>query len=89
MRSGDLELEKAQIMFKLARKNNWGHKYDRLEHFKRFQNLHQTVKELSNLGWILIYKKSNFTGISLNAHKKTEIIYFIESKMPNVKGMIG
>lgn len=85
----DFELEKAQIMFKLARKNNWGHKYDRLEHFKRFQNLHTIVKELSNIKWILIYKKPNFTGISLNTEFKKEIIEFIESKMPHVKGMIG
>jgi len=33
-------LEKAKIMLVLARrKGNWGEKYDRLEHFKRFQNL--------------------------------------------------
>ena len=40
------DLEKAQIMRKLARKDNWGHKYDRTEHFKRFQNLNKCVKEL-------------------------------------------
>ena len=42
-----LELEKAQIMFKLARKNNWGNCYDRTEHFKRFKNLKEQIKELS------------------------------------------
>lgn len=88
MPRGDLELEKAQIMFKLARKNNWGHKYDRLEHFKRFQNLEMIIKELSKDGWILIYKKPNFTGISLNAQDKKGIIDFIGKKMPHVKGMI-
>ena len=85
----DFELEKAQVMFKLARKNNWGHKYDRLEHFKRFQNLHAIVKDLSNIKWILIYKKSSFVGISLNTEYKKEIVEFIENKMPHVKGMIS
>lgn len=84
----NLELEKAQIMFKLARKNNWGHKYDRLEHFKRFQNLKQIVKELSNKGWLLIYNKPNFTGISLNTKFKKEILSLIENYLPHGKGMI-
>lgn len=83
------ELEKAQVMFKLARKNNWGHKYDRLEHFKRFQHLKEIVKSLSNIGWLIIYNKSNFTGISLNTQYKKEILEFIEKQMPHVKGMIG
>ncbi len=85
----DLELEKAQIMFKLARKTNWGHRYDRLEHFKRFQNLNTIVEELSKIGWILIYNKHNFTEISLNTQNKREILMFIEGKMPHVKGMIN
>jgi len=83
-----LELEKAQIMFKLARKNNWGAKYDRLEHFKRFQNLDKAVKELTKIGWIEIHKKPNYTGISLNTEYKKEIIDFIETKMPHLKGMV-
>ena len=85
----DFELEKAQVMFKLVRKNNWGHKYDRLEHFKRFQNLDYVVKELSKIGWLIIYKKANFTGISLNTQHKKEIIDLIEKEMPHIKGMIG
>ena len=88
MRKEDLSLEKAQIMFKLARKNNWGHKYDRLEHFKRFQNLNELVKELLKIGWILIYNKQNFTGISLNTEYKKEIVEFIEKEMPYIRGMI-
>ena len=71
-----MDLEKAQIMFKLARKNNWGNKYDRTEHFKRFQNLDQAVKELSNIKWLIIHKKSRFLGISLNNSYKREIINF-------------
>ena len=88
MAKEDEELEKAQLLFKLARKNNWGHKYDRLEHFKRFQNVQNIVKNLSATGWILIYKKPNFTGIALNTEHKKEIIAFIEEKIPHIKGMI-
>jgi len=81
-------LEKAQIMFKLARKNNWGACYDRLEHFKRFPNLEKAVKELTRSRWILIHGKSKFAGISLNTEHKREIIEFIEKEMPYIKGMI-
>ena len=84
-----MDLEKAQVMFKLARKNNWGHKYDRLEHFKRFQNLNLIVKELTKQSWLLIYNKPQFTGISLNTQYKKEIVTFIENHMPHVKGMIS
>jgi len=82
------DLEKAQIMFKLARKDNWGNRYDRLEHFKRFSNLDKDTKELSKIGWIIIYRKAKFTGISLNTQYKKEIMEFIETQMPYVKGMI-
>ena len=82
------DLEKAQIMFKLARKDNWGACYDRLEHFKRFPNLEKAVKELAKIDWILIHGKSKFTGISLNTQYKKEIIEFIEREMPDIKGMI-
>ena len=83
-----IELEKAQIMFKLARKNNWGESYDRTEHFKRFRNLDKAIKELSNLKWIIIHKKSNFIAISLNTSCKKEIVGFIENNLPYVKGVI-
>lgn len=84
-----LNLEKAQIMFKLARgKGNWGAKYDRLEHFKRFSNIDKCIKELEKSGWILVYKKPNYTGISLNPRYKKEIIEFIEEQMPYLKGSI-
>ena len=76
-------------MFKLARgKGNWGAKYDRLEHFKRFQNLNQIVKELSKIRWILVYNKPNYTGISLNPKFKKEIIDFVETQMPYLRGTI-
>lgn len=82
------DLETAQIMFKLARKGNWGHKYDRLEHFKRFQDLNKIIKDLSKKSWLLTYKKPMFTGISLNTQFKNEIVNFIEQQMPYMKGVI-
>ena len=83
-------LEKAQIMFKLARsKGNWGAKYDRLEHFKRFPNLKQAVKELAQNGWILIKQKPNYIGISLNNEYKKEIIGFIKGELPYVGEFFG
>ncbi len=84
-----LEAEKAQIMFKLARgKGNWGAKYDRLEHFKRFQNLDYCIKELLRVGWAIVHKKPGYVGISLNTKYKAEIIDFIERQLPYLKGMI-
>lgn len=81
-----MEKEKAELMFKLAfSKKNWGAKYDRLEHFKRFQNLNKIVKDLNKKGWLLISKKPNYIGISLNTKYKKEIIEFIEEQMPNLK----
>jgi len=81
-------LQKAQIMFKLARKNNWGACYDRLEHFKRFEHIDEDIKELSKTEWLIIHKKGKFAGISLNSNYKKEIIDFIETNMPHLKGII-
>ena len=84
-----LELEKAKLMSVLARgKSNWGAKYDRLEHFKRFQNLDLIIKDLVKLGWLIFYKKPNYKAISLNPGSKSEIIEFIETQMPYLKGII-
>lgn len=80
------DFEKAQIMWKLIRKNNWGNCYDRLEHFKRFPNLNEAIKELKKKGWILIHKKPKFIGISLDTSFKREIIEFIERETPYVGG---
>jgi len=83
------DLEKAQLMSVLARsKGNWGDKYDRTEHFKRFQNIKEIIKELFKKGWLVIHNKPNFTGISLNTQFKKEIIEFIEKEMPHLKGVI-
>lgn len=83
------DLDKAKLMYKLSvAKRNWGAKYDRLEHFKRFQDLNKIVKELSKIGWIIIHKKPKFTGISLNTKYKSQIIEFIEKHMPELKKWI-
>ena len=83
------DLEKAQLMSVLARsKGNWGEKYDRTEHYKRFQNLKEIIKELSKQGWLIIHNKPNFTGISLNPQYKKEIIEFIEKEMPHLRGIV-
>jgi hypothetical protein len=82
--------EKAQIISKLIRgKGNWGSKYDRLEHYKRFPNLNQIVKNLQKTGWILVKKKPNYVGISLNTNFKKEIVEFIEKNMPEMAGWIS
>lgn len=83
-----LDLEKAQIIFKLARKGNWNNVYDRTEHFKRFPNLDKIIKELTKLNWIIIHKKPKFIGLALNTKYKKDIINFIEKQMPYVKGII-
>ena len=82
------DLEKAQIMFKLARKGNWNHSYDRKEHFKRFENLNSSIKELKKKDWVIIHRKPNFEAYSLNTKHKKEIVEFIEKNMPHIKGVI-
>lgn len=81
-----MDLEKAQLMWILARsKSNWGGKYDRTEHFKRFQNLKNIIKDLAKKNWIKIKNKPNYTGISLNPKYKKEIVEFIEKEVPKCK----
>jgi hypothetical protein len=84
-----MKKEKAELMFKLAfSKKNWGAKYDRLEHFKRFPNLNNIIKELNKKDWLLIKRKPNYIGISLNPKYKKEIIEFIEEHLPYIKGTL-
>ncbi|HLD12375.1 MAG TPA: hypothetical protein VJB87_02155 [Candidatus Nanoarchaeia archaeon] len=83
-----LALEKAQIMFKLARNGNWGASYDRTEHFKRFQNIQMIIKELKKQNWIITHEKPKFLGISLNQTYKKEIITFVEQQLPHLTGGI-
>ena len=83
------DLDKARLMSALARgKANWGASYDRMEHFKRFQNLKDIVKDLSGKRWILVHKKPGFQAISLNPEYKKEIIEFIDEQIPDLKGII-
>ncbi len=82
------DLEKAQVMFKLTRKDNWNACYDRLEHFKRFNNLDLIIKDLVKIGWVILHKKPNYQAISLNSQYKKEIIEFIELNMPHLKGVL-
>ena len=84
-----LNLDKARLMSALARgKANWGASYDRMEHFKRFQNLNDIIKDLSRKGWIIIHKKPGFEAISLNPKYKKKIIEFIDEQIPDLKGII-
>ena len=81
--------EVAMLLFKLARsKGNWGAKGDRLEHYKRFPNLKEIIKDYSKKEWILIRGKPMYMLISLNSHHKREIIEFIEKELPDYKGYI-
>jgi len=81
-----MEKEKARLMFKLAfSKRNWGAKYDRKEHYKKFPNLDKIIKDLNKINWLLIKKKPNYIGISLNPKYKKEIILFIEEHLPELK----
>jgi len=84
----EFERECAQIIYKLIGKNNWNACYDRLEHFKRFQNLDKCIKELSKIGWIINHKKPNYYAISLNAQYKKKIIEFIENNLSELRGVI-
>ena len=84
----NLNLEKSQIMFKLARKDNWNACYDRTEHFKRFPDFDKIIKELSKIGWIIIHRKPKYAAISLNTNFKKEIIEFIGKEMPHLIGML-
>lgn len=84
-----LESEKAQLMYKLAvSKKNWGKKYDRMEHYKKFPNLKVIVKELVKLKWLIFHKKPDYEAISLNTQYKKEIIEFIELQLPELEGNI-
>ena len=77
------------LLFKLARsKGNWGAKGDRLEHYKKFPNLKEIIKDYSKKEWILIRGKPMYMLISLNSHHKREIIEFIEKELPDYKGYI-
>ena len=83
-----MELEKAQIMWKLTKKRNWNNKYDRLEHFKRFPNLKRAIRELEKQKYLIVRKKPNFIGISLNSPYQKEIVEFIRKQLPHLRELI-
>jgi len=83
-----IDVEKAQIMLKPAKKRNWNNRYDRLEHFKRFPNLKRAIKELENQDFVLVRKKSNFTGISLDSSYKKEVVEFIKKQLPHLRDLV-
>ncbi len=75
-------LEKAKIMLVLARrKGNWGEKYDRLEHFKRFQNLKILRKR--------IFKPSDVKSLCLKEIIKelSKLNWIIIHSKPNYTGI--
>ena len=84
----NIEIETANLFRKLARKGNWDNCYDRLEHFKRFSNLKEIIKIYNNKKWLIIKKKPNYTGISLNTQFKKGIIDFVEKNDPSLSGYI-
>ena len=76
------DLEKAKIMLKLVRKGNWNHSYDRREHFKRFQDLDDSIKELHKKGWIIFHKKPKFEAYSLETKYKLKKYLLVKSSHP-------
>ena len=83
------DLDKARFMSALARgKANWGASYDRMEHFKRFQDLKEIIRELSKKGWVIVHKKPGFEAVSLNPSYKKEIIEFVGENIPELRGVL-
>ena len=49
----------------------------------------QAVKELENQNLIIVRKKPNYIGISLDSHNKKVIVEFMKSKLPHLKEFIN
>lgn len=77
------ELLKAQLLFKLYRKGVWGGKHTPIKNLfhlvdkASIQESKKALKELNNLGWILIKISTGEEHISLNSHKAKEIKDYI------------
>ena len=79
----DLKYLKAQLLFKLYRRGNWGGKHTPIKNL--FHLLDQTsikeskkaLKELNNMRWVLIKISTGEEHISLNSHKSKEIKEYI------------
>ena len=77
------DLLKAQLLFKLYRKGKWGGAHTPLRNLFHMmdkisiRDSNKAVKELNNLGWVLIKISTGEEHISLNSHKNKEIKEFI------------
>lgn len=74
---------KAQLLFKLYRRRIWGGKHTPIRNLFHLvdkvsiKESKKALKELNNLGWILIKISTGEEHISLNPHKNKEIKEFI------------
>ncbi len=79
----NFELLKTQLLFKLYRKGIWGGKHTPIKNLfhlvdkASIQESKKALKELNNLGWILIKISTGEEHISLNSHKNKEIKEYI------------
>lgn len=77
------EYLKAQLLFKLYRRGIWGGRHIPLRNLfhlvdkSSIKESKKALKELNNLGWILIKISTGEEHISLNPHKNREIKDFI------------
>ena len=75
---------KAHVLYKLARHRRWGGKHTELLNVRsalprEYQaDAEKIAKELANSGLITWLKKTNQIHISLNPHRKKEILEIIE-----------
>ena len=73
----------AELLYKLYRRGIWGGKHTPLKNLYHLtskiaiKDSEKATKELGNLGWIQTKKSTGEIHISLNPHKKQEIINFI------------
>ncbi|MEK6935533.1 MAG: hypothetical protein AABW67_02005 [Nanoarchaeota archaeon] len=73
----------AELLYKLYRKGIWGGKHTPLKNLYHLtsriiiKDSEKAAKELINLGWISAKKSTGEIHVSLNPHRKGEIISFI------------
>ncbi|HUS49518.1 MAG TPA: hypothetical protein VMZ91_05100 [Candidatus Paceibacterota bacterium] len=74
---------KAQLLFKLYRRGIWGGRHTPIKNLfhlvdsASIKESKKALKELNNLGWILVKISTCEEHISLNPHKNKEIKEFI------------
>lgn len=75
----------AQLLFKLYRKGKWGGAHTPIKNLfhlldqSSIKESKKVLRELINLGWVLIKPSTGEEHISLNPHKNKEIKEFILS----------